>query len=403
MKTGVSRFSVEYFWFHSVGKIRGYTFNVSEILGYRKLLWIIGIITIFRRKFLSDCTKIFHWWTIWCFRKTLFRKFSCKERGRASRFCQNFLFHRTETKTSVKEPFCFPESFWYRKKLWIRGGISRFSAEIYCLTVLKNFVRRTYCFSRKFLVSKSFVDEKEGGITRAFCRFFLTFSAKNFRSHRIPSMLQKIWGIESFFFVIAESRFSVENFLSDCTKKIHWITLWCFRKNHDFQSKFICFTVPKNFVRESYCFEKVSGFEKFLDENGGITFFRVKFLVTQCRNFSWASFNVWEKLGYRKTLFMIGVITIFLRKFFSDWTKLFHWRTLWCFRETLLSKVSMHRRGASRFCRFFFVSQDRNDNLCEGNLLFSEKFLVSKKIMDERGHITIFSRNFYISEFRKVS
>ena len=31
-------------------------------------------------------------------------------RGRASRFCRNFLSHRTEIKLFVKEPFCFPEN-----------------------------------------------------------------------------------------------------------------------------------------------------------------------------------------------------------------------------------------------------------------------------------------------------
>ena len=42
-----------------------------------------------------------------------------------------------------------------------------------------------------------------------------------------------------------------------------------------------------------------------------------------------------------------------------------------------------------------FVSQDRNEMLCKGTLLFSGNFLVSKKFMDKRGHTTIFSRNFW--------
>ena len=51
MKKGVSRFSVENFWSHSAEKYRGHPFNVSENLGYRKILCIIGGITILRRKF----------------------------------------------------------------------------------------------------------------------------------------------------------------------------------------------------------------------------------------------------------------------------------------------------------------------------------------------------------------
>ena len=33
----------------------------------------------------------------------------------------------------------------------------------------------------------------------------------------------------------------------------------------------------------------------------------------------------------------------------------------------------------------FFVSQDRNEKLCEGTLLFSRKFRVSENFMDEGG------------------
>ena len=59
MKRGVSRFSVHNFWSHTAKKFRGHPFNVSEKLGYRKNLCIIGGITFFRRKFLiSQCRKI---------------------------------------------------------------------------------------------------------------------------------------------------------------------------------------------------------------------------------------------------------------------------------------------------------------------------------------------------------
>ena len=55
---GVSQFSVENFLSHSAEKFRGRPFNVSENLGYRKILCIIGGITSFRRKFfVSQCRK----------------------------------------------------------------------------------------------------------------------------------------------------------------------------------------------------------------------------------------------------------------------------------------------------------------------------------------------------------
>ena len=56
---GVSRFSVENFLSHSAEKFHGHPFNVSENLGYRKILCILGGITFFRRKFfVSQCRKI---------------------------------------------------------------------------------------------------------------------------------------------------------------------------------------------------------------------------------------------------------------------------------------------------------------------------------------------------------
>ena len=79
----------------------------------------------FPSKFLSHCTEIFHWRTLWCFRKLLYRKFSCIRGGHFG-FVEIFLSHRTETESFVKEPFCFPKVFWYRKNLWIRGGYHDF-------------------------------------------------------------------------------------------------------------------------------------------------------------------------------------------------------------------------------------------------------------------------------------
>ena len=63
----------------------------------------------------------------------------------------------------------------------------------------------------------------------------------------------------------------------------------------------------------------------------------------------------------------------------------------------------MHKRGAITVLSELFVSQDRNEKLCKGTLLFSGNFLESKKFMDKRGHITIFSQNFYVSQCRKLS
>ena len=82
----------------------------------------------------------------------------------------------------------------------------------------------------------------------------------------------------------------------------------------------------------------------------------------------------------------------FPSKFLSHCTKIFHWRTLWCFRKLLLSKIFMHKRGGGILVLSkFFVSQDRNGKLCKGTLLFSGSFLVSKKNLWIRGGISRFS------------
>ena len=111
-----------------------------------------GGITIFRRKVFVSLYKIFHWRTLWSFRKSFYLKFSCI--GGASRFCRNFLSHRTETKSFVKELFSFLEKFWYRKNSWIRGAYHDFQSKYLCLTVPKNFVRESYCFWEIFWFRK---------------------------------------------------------------------------------------------------------------------------------------------------------------------------------------------------------------------------------------------------------
>ena len=54
---GVSRFSVENFWSHSAEKFIGHPFNVSENLGYRKILCIIGVSQFSVEIFLSHSAE----------------------------------------------------------------------------------------------------------------------------------------------------------------------------------------------------------------------------------------------------------------------------------------------------------------------------------------------------------
>ena len=107
---GVSRFSVENFWSHSAEKTSGHPFNVSENLGYRKILCIIGGIAIFRRTFLvSQCRKN-SWASLQCFRKF----------GLSKKFMHNRGYHNFPSKifglTVPKKLVGIPSMF---QKIWV--------------------------------------------------------------------------------------------------------------------------------------------------------------------------------------------------------------------------------------------------------------------------------------------
>ena len=125
-------------------------------------------------------------------------------------------------------------------------------------------------------------------------------------------------------------------------KKLHQGTILCFRR----------FLVGKNILW-------IRG------ERGGYHDFPSKsFCLTVPIYFIGEHFGVSEKFFYRKFSCIGGGITV-------------------------LSK--------------FFVSQDRNEKLCKGTLLFSKKFLVSKKIYAQEGNITIFDRKFVVSQYQLTS
>ena len=104
LKKGVSRFSAGNFWSHSAKKFRGHPLNVSENLGYRKNLCILGGITFFRRKFfVSQCLK-YSWASLRCFRKFGVSKNFMHTRG--YHFFPSKIFCLTVPINLVGEPFC---------------------------------------------------------------------------------------------------------------------------------------------------------------------------------------------------------------------------------------------------------------------------------------------------------
>ena len=123
-----SRFCRNFFLSHRTEKLRKGSLLFHKISGGEKNFMDKrgggGEVSRFSvEKFLSQCTKIFHWRTFWCFRKILLSKTFMHRRG-ASRICQNFLSLRTKTKSFVKEHFCFLKISGIEENLWIGGGIS---------------------------------------------------------------------------------------------------------------------------------------------------------------------------------------------------------------------------------------------------------------------------------------
>ena len=108
--------------------------------------------------------------------------------------------------------------------------------------------------------------------------------------------------------------------------------------------------------------------------------------------------NVSENLGYRKSLCIIGGITIFRRKFFVSQCGKISWASFQCFRKFGVSKNFMHNRGITIFRRKFFVSQCRK--IFVGGGSFSVSLILGTEkiwIRGGRGSIKIFRRSLYLT------
>ena len=127
---------------------------------------------------------------------------------------------------------------------------------------------------------------------------------------------------------------------------------------HDLQSKILCLTLPKTFVREPHSLWEKIWFQNFLwMKRWGITFFRRKVLVSQCRKLSWAFVPGFRKNGVSKkfmlnrgyhnfpsNIFGLTVPKTFVKESYCFWEKN-------CFENVLWMK-----RGVSRFSVELFWS-----------------------------------------------
>ena len=112
-------------------------------------------------------------------------------------------------KKFIKEPFSFPEDFWYRKKYMEKRGISRFSIEICCLTVPRNFVGEPFCVCS---------GQERGQKSQFPVEIFLSHSAEIFRRGTLYCFTN--FGYRKFFCfggLCQKFRFSLEFFSSHST------------------------------------------------------------------------------------------------------------------------------------------------------------------------------------------
>ena len=204
-------------------------------------------------------------------------------------------------------------------------------------------------------------------------------------------------------------RFSVQTFLSHSTERLRRGSLLCSRKilrsktvrdtrggeYHNFPSKLLCFTVPKNFVRESFSVPLISNIEKIWIRGGEevLRFSVQNFLSHSTERLRRGSLLCSKKILRSKTvrdtrggeyhnfpskLFCFTVPKNFVREPFS---------------VPLISNIEkIWIRGGEEVSRFsvdIFLSHS-TENFRRGTLLCSRKLLVSKSLGTKEGaNITI--------------
>ena len=164
--------------------------------------------------------------------------------------------------------------------------------------------------------------------------------------------------------------------------------------------------------RTLLCFERILVPKIFKQKRGEASRFCRNFLSHRTEKTSPGNHSVFQKISGRKKNFMDkgggggeGVSRFSVEKILSHCTKIIHRRTIWCFRKVLLSKKFMHRKGGGHhgFVEYFLSHRTETKSFVKEIFCFPENFWYRKKFMDKRGHITIFSRNFHVSQSRKIS
>ena len=123
-------------------------------------------------------------------------------------------------------------------------SIKIFPSEIYCLIVLKLFVRKPFSVSQASGIEKIY---DQMGYVTIFCRIF---------------------------FCLAVPKTFVEETLLRFRKLLvskKFVDMWGWSKYHIFLSNFFCLTAPNNLIKKPSTVALVLGIEEFYDKRGYVT------------------------------------------------------------------------------------------------------------------------------------
>ena len=173
---------------------------------------------------------------------------------------------------------------------------------------------------------------------------------------------------------------------------------------HDFLSKIFCLTVPKIFVGESCSVALISGTKKFGDGGGGVWRFYVeKFLSHSAEKFRRGILYCCINFGYRKSLDKGGEYHDFLSKIFCLTVPKFSVGESFNVAFFSGTKKSLEKRGGGTeyqdFPSKFFYLTVPKISVVESTVGLNSG---SEKVWRREGSITIFRRNFFVSQCRKL-
>ena len=339
----MSPFFDEKFFSHSAEKIRGHSLNVSENIGFRKILCIIGVwhfplenclshsvenfckvILLFSRKLLvsksfygwkggaylifrrknmvSQCRKIL-WVSLQCFRNFVVSGKYTHNSG-VTFFSRKFFVSQWR-KLPWESHQCL-ENFRVSKNFLDNTGYHVSPLNILCLTEPKVCVKESYCFWENFWFPKVFTDEK-GGVSHFSVEKIWSHSAEKTRGHLFN--VSKIFGYRKTLCIIRVLTFFRQKFSVSKCRKFSYAFLQCFRKTcvskklmHKKVSQFsagncLPHSAEKILWRSPTVFEKVYDSENCLWIKGGVSQIAVqKFWSLSTESLREHPCNVSEKL-----------------------------------------------------------------------------------------------------------